>query len=318
MHKNLLIKYNKPTNESFQELSKSIESEWADLNVFGEKINHLSYKEIDNFLYQYKSVKSICVGDVFWPTGQSICQWCLNNNIKCYFLQHGQWIYVDNKRSLPYFPFATFLLGDIINQTVKSWDYGKRSKLFVTGSPRYDSIKPNNGEYIYFSPPIIFEVNNGCELRFRSVTMEYLRSMKGIDKNRNMVIHPHYREGRVDVLKDLFPHATFKDVSDSSLFLVSNSKCVLTHRNSTVVLDAIASGKGVILINMGKLLSSYPTGYFGGFATECKSVDDIKINFGKDSVLYNYNDRVALAKPYILLGSASKRISSLIKENYVD
>jgi len=316
MQKNLLIKYNKPTNESFQELSKSIKSEWADLNIFGEKINHLSYNDIDNFLYQYKSVQSVCVGDVFWTTGQYICQWCLNNNIKCYFLQHGQWIYVENKHNIPYVPFATLLLGGIINQTVRLWEYGKRSRLFVTGSPKYDAIKPNNGQYIYFSPPIMFEYNPGYINRARKETIQHLSSLKGIDKDIEIIIHPHYREDRVDVLKEMFPYAKFIDKNESVLPLISGSKCVLTHRNSTVVLDAIASCKKSVLINMEKMKSSYPTGYFGEFAVECKDINEIKLNLKNNfPVMYNYADR---AEPYVLLGNASIRISTIIKENYVN
>ncbi len=313
----LLVKYNKVTNDAFDVLSKTLETcKWADVSIFGENIDCLSYSIVDRYLQSLKPFDVICVGDVFWDTGQHICKWSQNNKVRCYFLQHGQWIYTKNKSNPRHLPYGTFVYGDNVCNMMHSWPYSRRSKVYVTGNPRYDASlldRLGNG-YVYFSPPVSLEIVPSAPDRLHRHVYGVLSKLRGLDESINLVIHPHYREGNVQQLRQLFPKAKFEDPMNDPMLLIQQSEAVLTHRNSTTVLDAISCGKVAMLTDsICHDRSFFNPGYFGEFAVECRTKDDcveavMKLQ-DKKIQLDGYEHR---AKPYLWIGNASNRIADII------
>ena len=85
---------------------------------------------------------------------------------------------------------------------------------------------------------------------------------------------------------------------------------MLTHRNSTIILDAIACGKQVVTMNFDVMPSSYSKGHFNGFALESDSPDHCLHNLTRPVNLPDdYDDK---ARKHILLGNASRRIVDYI------
>ena len=312
MLKVLLLYYNKVTNDAFDQLKKNAETlsfQQIDLSTLGRDIERLSLPTISKLLSDY-SFDAVIVGDIFWTTGQNVCRWCKENAVPCYFLQHGQWIYTQNKMNLQYFPTCTFLFGNKIHGIVEQWPYAQRSQMAVTGSPRYDNMQLTKGNGVYFAPPVLAE-QISSNTRWNEKALSVLQRLKGLDKKVELRIHPHYREGKEDVLRDLFPNATFIKQSDNPLVHIPQSYKVLTHRNSTSVLDAIACRKPVVLMNFGILLSYYKKGYFGDLAIESGYLGGCVENLTTKQEVseYNYIER---ARPYIYLGNASRRIERII------
>jgi hypothetical protein len=115
---NLLLLYNKVTNNAFHKLN-SINVKFADVSIFDKKMDILSYSNVDIFLTNLLPFDNILIGDIFWPTGQNICKWCANNNKKCIFLQHGQWIYIKNKTNPEFLPSITCVYGRNVANMIK-------------------------------------------------------------------------------------------------------------------------------------------------------------------------------------------------------
>lgn len=314
----ILLKYNKVHNDSLRnlapKLSKHFEIKWGDLSVFGEKMDLLSYDAIKDYFAPFGKLDFIVVGDVFWRTGQSICRYGAEHNIPVFFLQHGQWIYIKNKKKLSYYPSHTLMFGDNVAKMCSSWTYGKYSKIVVIGSPRYDDASPNNGSYIYFSPPVIEELIHGRPAgRQRCSFYENLKAVKKIDKNLPIVIHPHYREARTDCLHNLFPYAQFADPQLDALKLIRGAAKVLTSRNSTVVLDAIAHHKPVVLMDFPEYDACFfERDHFGKFALESKTKDHLIIQLLSDTKTKRTEYRNT--REHIYLGNASERIVESIRE----
>ncbi len=308
----LLLRYLKVTNEAFEKIASSAPSNLYvvqdDLASFGSRMDVLSYEAVDDFLSKHKPLDAIMVGDIFWATGQNICKWCLENKILCFFLQHGQWIYTVNKKNPPFLPSHTLLMGENIANACRKWPYARRSRITAVGSPRYNDLKIEPGKYVYFSPPALLEKVPSGPNRTNSVSEKLLPRFRGLDKVCNLLIHPHYREGKVNALKWLFPGAQFADVQDSALSLIAQSGRVLTHRDSTVVLDAIACRKQTVLIF--DFPSFYPKGYFKEFAIESNSFNDCVNKL--HSNIRDIVDYEKKAAEFLILGNASKRISDIV------
>lgn len=307
--KTLLLKYNKVTNESIENIKEHINHKIVDLNIFGNKIDLLNFQEVSLFLRKFTPFNNILIGDIFWPTGQNICKWCFENNINCYFLQHGQWIFVNNKMNPKFLPSCTFLFGNKLKEEMLKWPYGKKSKIEVTGSPRYDNVKTEQGNYIYFSPPVLTEYNPSSINISHKKNFKFLSNLYGIDNHLNMIIHPHYREVNIDVLKKMFPKANFVEPKTRAIDIIAKSYKVLTHRNSTVVLDAIACQKNCVLVNFAGFDSFYPKNYFREFAIECNNISECIEVLKKECVINTKS-----TSDFIMLGNASKRISSIIEK----
>lgn len=311
----LLLKYNKVTNDAFRHFSKHCRDfKEADLTKFGTSMDVLSFPEVSSLLKSCLPFDCVMVGDVFWPTGQNICRWCREKGKQSYFLQHGQWVYVKNKQNPDHLPFATFVYGTNVLKMTSKWAYSVRSKVLVSGNPRYDNIIPNtNGSYVYFCPPVILERIPSKADQFHSANYAWLDTLQGMDKKAKLLIHPHYREGQTVTLKNMFPKATFANPMDDPLPLIQGAEKVLTHRNSTTVIDAIACGKISILLNYPEHDTSfYRRGYFKEFAIETDSPQhciDTLLSEKRLSISDNYIEK---AKPYIYLGDASMRIKNII------
>ena len=275
----------------------------------------LPYDKVLNFLKSFDNFDFVVIGDVFWNTGQNICRAAKHLDITVFFMQHGQWIYVANKKSLEHYPDYTLLFGDDVEKECSSWEYGKCSKICSVGSPRYDEAVPygHGSPYVYFSPPVIEEmIHKKPSGRIRTPFLRDLEKISGIDKYVSLIIHPHHRECRIDILRKLFPKAQFADPELDAIKLVRGSSKVLTSRNSTVVLDAIAHQKITILTDLPEFdVSFFPRGYFAEFAIESDSKTHLVANLiaTKNPELSNYQHR---AKRYIRLGDASTRIANLI------
>jgi len=306
----LYADYNKVSDAAFAVLGKQLEGLKLDLPAFGEQINVLSTECIDVLLKVY-DFDVIMVGDIFWPTGQNICDWSKRNNKVCCFLQHGQWIYIDNKKNPQHVPSCTFLFGGHVYDMVQTWPYAKRSRVEVVGNPRYDNLTITESEdFLYFAPPVILEQIEGTKDRLNEVARQSIVEYKNLDKEINLMIHPHYREGGIDILKGMFPNAQFIDVHDDPLPYVLRCKSVLTHRNSTTVLDAIACHKLSVIMDKP---SFYKKGYFGPFAYEALNMKDVILGFDKEVEVYNYEEE---AYPYICLGNASERIRNVVQSGF--
>lgn len=316
--KGTLLRYNKVHNDSLAhlaaELKKDFDVCWADLPHQGS-IDLLPYEVVSKYLDSLLPLDFIVIGDVFWMTGQNICKWAKQAKVRSLFLQHGQWIYVRNKKRLPYYPDMTLFFGDNVYEMCKKWPYAQESRCFVTGSPRYDDARPAEGSYLYFTPPIIEEIVHGkhsgvvCKESMRMLT-----ALKGIDRELPIIIQPHYREARTEWIQSLFPAAQFADPTLNPLKFVKGASKVIAARHSTSVLDAIAHRKPVLLTNVidsGR--EFFPRGYFGNFARESTSKKEFLNNASADS-LFNGNDYVQKAKKHVFLGNASTRIVSLMNE----
>lgn len=307
----LLLKYNKVTTEAFQAFADNsdVEVVWGDLTQFGDKIDRLSPTAVFEFMNRFLPVDAVMTGDIFWPTGQNICSWCHTRKIKCFFLQHGQWIYIENKKSPPHLPNFTLVYGENIKGEIDSWPYGKRSKVVATGNPRYDKLPIEEGDYVYFSPPVTIELNPSA----RSITHprnKAIQALSGLDKKCKLMIQPHYREGKISFLRSWFPNAELIDPMVPALPLLARSKCILTHRNSTMVLDGIASQKRIVI--MPDCESRFSRGHFDPFTVETNNLSEVVL-----AVTASYDaidDYELTARPHVNLGGASGRIEQLIKE----
>ncbi len=313
----VLLKYNKVHNDSLRnlapKLAKYCEVLWGDLSIFDKKMDLLTYDDIEDYFAPFGKLEFIVMGDIFWRTGQSICRYGEEHDIPVFFLQHGQWIYIKNKKKLPHYPSHTLLFGDNVAEMCSSWIYGANSQVEVTGSPRYDEILPNGGSYIYFSPPVIEELIHGQPTgRVRRPFLENLEAIKKIDKELPIVVHPHYREARTDYLHKLFPYAQFADPQLDALKLIRGAAKVLTSRNSTVILDAMAHHKPVVLIDLPEYDACFfERGYFGNFALESETKSDLI-----DNLLFTTKTKRAdylSAREHIYLGNASNRIVEHIR-----
>lgn len=314
----LLLKYNKVHDDSLRnlapKLAKYFEVLWGDLSTFGEEMDLLTYDAVKEYLVLFGELEFILVGDVFWRTGQSICRYGRERDIPVFFLQHGQWIYVKNKKKLPYYPAYTLLLGDNVANMCSSWTYGKNSHIVSSGSPRYDNASPNGGSYVYFSPPVIEElIHRKPTGKLRRSFYENLKAIKNIDKELQIVIQPHYREARTDYLHQLFPHAQFADPQLDALKLVRGATKVLTSRNSTVILDAIAHHKPVVLMDFPEYDACFfKRGYFNSLALESETKSHLASNLLAEVKIKR--SAYMNAREYIYLGNASDRIVESIKE----
>jgi len=307
----LLTKYNKVTNEAFANVSQFLnEVKETDLAQFGELMDVIPEQMLHNLLVKLLPFDNIIVGDIFWPTGQRICQWCDKHGKKAYFLQHGQWVYIKNKTNPACLPTATFVYGTKVRDMMAAWPYSSRSKVYVTGNPRYDDIEVQSGSYVYFCPPVIHERIPSKADQIHVKNQAWVTSFAGIDRHMDLLIHPHYREGAVKTLKKIFPNARFADPQADALPLIQKSSKVLTHRNSTTVIDAIACRKLSVLMNYGQYEKSFfHRGYFGEFAVEINSPRDVEdIGF-----LVVGDDYIKRAEPYICLEGASKKIKDIIE-----
>lgn len=317
--KGILLKYNKVHNDSLRKLAsrfpKTFEVLWGDLSIFGEKMDLLTYDTIENFFSPFEKLDFIVVGDVFWKTGQSICRYGAEKQVPVFFIQHGQWIYVRNKKTLEHYPEHTFMFGEYAAKMCSSWNYGKESKVSVTGSPRYDEASPNGGSYIYFSPPVIEELIHGKPSgKIRRSFRDNLEAIKKIDRELPIVIHPHYRESQTECLHELFPYAQFADPQLDALKLVRGASKVLTSRNSTAVLDAIAHHKPVVFMDLPEYDACFfERGHFGNFALESSTKTHLLDNLLSE-IQVKRTDYINKTKEHIMLGDASGRIVECIKE----
>lgn len=316
----LLLKYNKVHNDALCNLSlklgKDIQLLWGDLATFGKRMDQLPYSVVEDYLTSLGHFDFIFIGDVFWNTGQAICRFGIEHKIPVFFLQHGQWIYIRNKKELEYYPKCTFVFGDDVGETCRSWPYGRASQVVVTGTPRYDkaTFNGNGGSYIYFSPPVIEEILHGepCG-RVRLPFLNALQKMTRIDKQVPLVIQPHYREAQTEKLLELFPGAQFADPHLDSLKLICGAKKVLASRNSTIVLDAIAHQKPVVLMDFSKEdCCFFEKGYFEEFAIESSDRSELVRNLLSEHSV-NKSHYLKRARKYIYLGDASTRIVDIIR-----
>ncbi len=317
----LLLKYNKVTNESLGVLVQSLDKHqivWGDLAELGkDKRDLLPYQVVTRYLDAFEPLDAVVIGDVFWTTGHNICKWCENNKrarVKCVFLQHGQWIYVENKRKLRRYPTHTAMFGDDTANECRGWSYGQSSKVIVTGSPRYDPYaRCGDGDYVFFSPPVIQELIHEQTGPMREPFYRALLYIAGFDRETRVLLQPHYREARVDLLYRMFKDAEFVHPKDKTLDLVAGSNKVVASRNSTVVLDAIVCGKPTVFTEFPNCDSAYFfRGTFGKFGLES---DDRK-HF-MENILSDYHvpekDYEELARRHIRLGNASKRIVQILE-----
>ena len=322
MLKVLLLRYNKVHDHSleilYRKLRKNFDLMWGSLPA-EKSVDLLSQNAIDTYLDPL-DVNAVVIGDVFWPTGQRICASCNARGIKTFFLQHGQWIYVNNKKSLKHYPSHTMLFGKNAVDMCSSWPYSKHSKVSMTGSPRYDSVngKLYGGSYIYFSPPVIEELVHGRPCgQIRQPSLRCLEKLRGIDGIVPMIVQPHYREARIEWLRRLFPKAQFADPDLDPLCLISGSKKVVASRNSTVVLDAIAYKKTTVLIDLlNEDVGFFKRGHFGEFALESADREQFIRNVVTDVEVNYKNGYAKRAQEHIYLGDASERIGGIIQHEF--
>jgi len=132
-----------------------------------------------------------------------------------------------------------------------------------------------------------------------------------LDKGVEMLLHPHYREGNISALRKMFPTAQMTDPKADPLPLILKSSHVLTHRDSTTIMDAIACGKPSILLNFKGIRSIFPKGYFGDLAFDCETLEECRSALV--STPFEVNEYYAQkAKPHLYLGNASARIAALL------
>ena len=311
----LLTKYNKIIIEAFEKLSaqfhEDIQVKWLDMSKYGHSFDLLPISHWNNVLNSLLPFDCIMIGDVFWPTGQAFCEWGKTHNKTVCFLQHGQWIYIENKKKLNYYPDITMVYGTNVADMINQWPYGKESNVIVTGSPRYDNLEIVNGDYVYFSPPVIQEIVHGRPNGY--IQKHYLmaiQSVIGLDSVCKLVIQPHYREANINMLKNMFPKAMFVDPAENAIKLISSSYKVVCCRNSTVVIDSIACKKHVLLMDfLYTDRSFYPREYFNNFATENDNATDLLNNISNTKIIVDYEKH---ASNHILLGNSSERIMSVL------
>jgi len=322
----LFLYYNKPTDESFDNIIKSLEGDQeievikgSLLREFGLRMDLIDYRRVSQFIKSFPALDGLVVGDIFWGTGQNICSWCVENGVKCFFLQHGQWIYTGNKQDAVYCPTAIYLLGNKVRDVASQWPLSKCTKLVVTGSPRYDGAMADrsNGGYVYFAPPVVEEQSHSGAVKRNPKVVTWLSELKGLDKHCQLVIHPHYREADIEIYTQVFPQAQIVAKEANAIFLIKQCDRLLTHRLSTMVLDGLACKKRIILINFGEYdgISYYNRGYFGDMAIETSSANEV-LNLARIPFLENdLPDDVYCeqCKPYIWLGNASQRVITEIK-----
>lgn len=315
----LLLDCNKVSQESFAEIAKSryvdqINIQVDTLSKFDRKADVLSYNDVHEILAN-RNLDAVLVADIFWPTGQNICKWCLDNKVKCCFLQHGQWIYITNKRNPQFVPHVTFLLGDNVYQECSTWPYSARSKLVVSGSPRYDpwsSKQFAKSERIYLSSPVILELSPSVRPKYHPSAYALLKKLVGLDDEVELLIHPHYREGMLDDLSEMFPNAELADPKENALQLIAKSDKVITHRDSTTVLDAIALHKHVVLINFPDTMpSAFPAKYFYPFASETSNLTECIDCLRKtNETITDYEQK---SRAHIFLGESSKHVIEALR-----
>ncbi len=310
--KGLLLKYNKVHNESLSEIApilrKQFEISWHHIES-----DLLSYEKVEKQLDNLLPLDFLVIGDVFWPTGQNVCKWAITRKVASFFLQHGQWIYINNKKKLEHYPGATLFFGDNTKEMCSTWTYANYSKLEVVGNPRYVNSPNKEGSYVYFSPPVIEEIlHNKPSNKIREPFLKCLQDISGIDKETPIVLQPHYREAQTDRLRELFPNAQFADPSLSTLKLVKGATKVITSRNSTVVLDAIAYEKKVVFTELPYSDACFfKKGYFGDFGHESETKNQFFKHVTQNDKI-NKTSYAEKAKKYIYLGSAAQRVVNLI------
>ena len=292
-------------------LGKSHDFLIGDLSSFGHRTDTLSYSEVDRFLSGFRP-DAILLGDIFWTTGQNICQWGNKHNCRTFFLQHGQWIYTVNKKRPHHIPDYTLFLGEDVKNECSKWPYSDKSELVTVGCPRFDKITKTEGSGFYCAPHILNEtyVSSPTNHHKKGVRSANLLRSVAVKLQEDLKVHPHYREGSIKELKKILKGATFLDSKLDSIPLVMDSRAVITHRNSTTVLDAIAAYKPIHLLNCRELSSCYPKGYFSPFAKEYDTIDQLVE--GLDEPVNEIKDYEAKSKNYIYLGNASERIADLI------
>ena len=96
--------------------------------------------------------------------------------------------------------------------------------------------------------------------------------------------------------------------------MIRGAAKVLTSRNSTVILDAMAHQKPVVLMDLPEHDACFfERGYFEGFALESKTKSHLVDNLLDDTKVKRTN-YVSSAKKHICLGDASSRIVDWVKE----
>lgn len=276
----------------------------------------LSYSYIKSFLNQLKDMDAIIVGDAFWPTGQNICRWTRENKKKCILLQHGQWIYYEDKKTIKHIPDIFCLFGDNIVNKCSQWPISSKTKFIAVGNPKYDNIVncSNNGS-VYFSPPVIEEIvhnkPNGIINRTNREQIKEL-SLSKIFDTVPCFIQPHYREAKISDIKTMFPNLQIINPKDNPLEYIKKSKSVLCSRDSTVVLDSIACDKmPVILDYKNDSKRTFKKGYFGVCAKESSTLNEL-INNLRNS--YDYNPSIEEKNKHIYPCGSSVRFLNIINE----
>jgi len=318
----ILVKYNKVTNLAFdvlvKTLSRSMDIEYADLTRIKTRCDLINQSDINKMMSKFKDVGFIVIGDIYWTTGQGLCQWAINRHIPCFFLQHGVWKYITNKKDPKFYPSHILVYGDKIKEMTSSWPLAKKAKFCVTGNPRYDQYKPTflNNNNVYFSPPVVQELQHGLMTGpVNRYNLDLIKSLQGLDDLVHLYLQPHYREGSLKILKELFPNAIYCDISLDPLPFLSICSKIVCSRDSTMVLDAITTGCKVIFTEYEQKFDKacfFQRGYFGNFGIESKSKVEFFKNVQKDIEISEHN-YMEDAKPYIYLGNSSKRIGSIIK-----
>lgn len=247
------------------------------------------------------------MGDAFWPTGQHITKWCKDHKVKCILLQHGQWIYYKDKSDIKYVPDMFCLFGDKIIKTCLSWSIANKTKFVATGNPKYDGLEQcQYNDTIYFSPPVIEEIvhakPNG---KFNQQNFNQVKEISEI-KEVELVIHPHYREARIEQLKRMFPKSLFIDPSANPLVHIVKSKSVLCSRDSTLILDALACNRIPIVMDYNTSYTrTFPKGFFGKCVVESDSIQDLHYNLKQASTIQASKEEI---KQHIYLENASSRV----------
>jgi hypothetical protein len=140
--------------------------------------------------------------------------------------------------------------------------------------------------------------------------IKVIQRMIGLDKYCKLMIQPHYREGCDSFLRSWFPHAQFINAREPAMPYIAGARVILTHRDSTVVLDGIAAHKQVVLLPGCN--SSYEPGRFKPFAQESESYEAVKNSVSPGPIEqcdFNYEH----AKAHVVLGGASARIERIIE-----
>lgn len=303
------------TNESFDVLLKSDPSMYkvADISSVSPFFDTISPGLVNDFLSAQLPFSCVIIGDIFWPTGQNICAFCEKHEIVCCFLQHGQWIYDLNKRNPKHVPAYTFLLGQDVMDRVSRWPYATCSKLVLTGSPRYQfEHQPTIEGQVYCAPPVVHEQFPSAPMKIHRLALRQIQRLRGLDKYCRLMIHPHYREAKPDFLSDLFPNALILDRDKPVLPTMSSCVAVITHRNSTSVLDSIACDKSCVLLDFDDP-AFFPRDYFYPFAIESDSPKGLfdaveNINQPVSDGFNSMGDFFHEAKKFIYLGNSSARI----------